>query len=136
LRITENGPVGAGDSAEDRVGKREVALTVTGKPGTKFAGWCSVGGDERTFNGEAPERYAFEPRDEKLECEVRKEGGGTLGIVFADDKSVRPEQRTGAGEGTMRLVYSVGGIVSSQRSSVTVEQTGTSSEGSSSDGPR
>ena len=105
-------------------------------PGYKFAGRCSVGGDERTFNGEAPERYAFEPRDEKLECEVHKGGGGTLCIVCADDKSVRPEQRTGAGEGTMRLVYSVGGIVSSQRSSVTVEQTATSPEGSSSDNPR
>jgi hypothetical protein len=122
--------------------KRVPVATVTTRslrrpvPGTKFAGRCSVGGDERTFNGEAPERYAFEPRDEKLECEVHKEGGGTLGIVCADDKSVRPEQRTGAGEGTMRLVYSVGGIVSSQRSSVTVEQTATSPEGSSSDGPR
>jgi hypothetical protein len=66
-----DGPVGAEDSAEDRVGKREVTLTVTGKPGIKFARWCSVGEDERTFNGEAPERYAFEPRDEKLQCEVR-----------------------------------------------------------------
>ncbi len=66
---------------------------------------------------------------------MRKEGGGTLGIVF-DDKSVRSEQRTGAGEGTMRFVYSVGGIVSSQSSSVTVEQTATSSEESSPDGPQ
>ncbi len=136
VRITENGPVGAGETTEDRDGKREVTLTVTGKPGTKFAGSCSVGEDEKTFNGEAPERYAFEPRDEKLECEVRKEGGGTLGIVFADGESVRSEQRTGAGGGTMRFVYSGGGIVSSQTSSVTVEQSATSSEGSSADDPR
>jgi hypothetical protein len=136
VRITGNGPVGAEDSAEGRDGNREVTLTVTGRPGTEFAGSCSVGGDERTFNGEAPERYAFEPRDEKLKCEVRKEGGGTLGILFADGGSVRSEQRTGAGGGTMEFVYSGGGIVSSQTSSVTVEQSATSSEGSSADDPR
>ena len=136
VRITENGPVGAEDSAEGRDGNREVTLTVTGKPGTKFAGSCSVGGDERTFNGEAPERYTFEPRDEKLECEVRKQGGGTLGILFADGGSVRSEQRTSAGGGTMEFVYSGGGVVSSQTSSVTVEQSATTSEGSSADDPR
>jgi hypothetical protein len=136
VRITENGPVGAEDSAKGRDGNREVTLTVTGKPGTKFAGSCSVGGDERTFNGEAPERYTFEPRDEKLACEVRKQGGGTLGILFTDGGSVRSEQRTGAGGGTMEFVYSGGGIVSSQTSSVTVEQSATSSEGSSADDSR
>ena len=136
VRITENGPVGAEDSAEGRDGNREVTLTVTGKPGTKFAGSCSVGGDERTFDGEAPERYAFEPRDEKLECEVHKEGGGTLGILLTDGGSVRSEQRTGAGGGTMEFVYSAGGIVSSQTSSVTVKQSATSSEGSSADDSR
>ncbi len=136
VRITENGPVGAGDSAEGRDGNREVTLTVTGEPGTKFAGSCSVGGDERTFNGEAPERYAFEPRDEKLECEVRKEGGSALGILFTDGGSVRSEQRTGAGGGTIGFVYSGGGIVSSQTSSVTVEQSATYSEGSSADDSR
>ena len=136
VRITENGPVGAEGSAEGTGGNREATLTVTGKPGTKFAGSCSVGGDERTFKGEVPERYAFEPRGEKLECEVRKEGGGTLGILFTDGGSVRSEQRTGAGGGTMEFVYSGGGIVSSQTSSVTVEQSATSSEVSSADDPR
>ena len=136
VRITENGPVGVEDSAEGRDGNREVTLTVTGKPGTKFAGSCSVGEDKRTFDGETPERYTFEPRDEKLECEVRKEGGGTLGILFTDGGSVRSEQRTGAGGGTMEFVYSGGGIVSSQKSSVTVEQSATSSEGSSADDSR
>ena len=136
VRITENGPVGAEDSAEGRDGNREVTLTVTGKPGTEFAGSCSVGGEERTFNGEAPERYTFEPRDEKLECEVRKGGGGALGVLFTDGESVRSEQRTGAGGGTMKFVYSGGGIVSSQTSSVTVEQSATFSEGSSADDAR
>ena len=136
VRVTENGPEGAEDSAEGRDGNRSVTLEVTGEPGTKYAGSCSVGGDERTFNGEAPERYTFEPRDEKLECEVRKQGGGTLGILFADGGSVRSEQRTGAGGGTMEFVYSVGGIVSSQPSSVTIEQSSTTSEGSSADDSR
>ena len=136
VRITENGPEGAEDSTEGRDGNRELTLTVTGKPGTKFAGSCSVGGEERTFNGEAPERYTFEPRDEKLECEVRKQGGGTLGVLFTDGGSVRSEQRTGAGGGTMEFVYSGGGIVSSQTSSVTVEQSATTSEGSSADDSR
>ena len=42
VRITENGPVGAEDSAEARDGNWEAPLTVTGKPGAKFAGSSSA----------------------------------------------------------------------------------------------
>jgi hypothetical protein len=134
VRITGNGPEDLGGTTEGRDGTQEVTLTITGNPGTRFAGSCSIGGEERTLKGEAPKRYAFEPRDKKFECEVRKEGGGTLSIVFADGGSVWSEQRTVAGGSAMRFVYSGGGIASSS-SSVTVEQSATSSDGSPSGGP-
>ena len=131
--ITGNVSEGAGGTTERKDGAQEITLTVTGKPGTKFSGTCSVGGEERTLSGRAPAHYAFEPRAKKLECEVRKDGGGALSIVFADGEGVRSEQRTDAVGGTMKFVYSGGGIVASSSSSVTVEQTATSSDGSSRD---
>ncbi|MDQ3636800.1 MAG: hypothetical protein M3426_02225, partial [Actinomycetota bacterium] len=127
----EDAPEG---NVEEKNGPQEVTLRITGEPGTRFSGGCSVGWEERSLNGRTPERYAFEPRGKKLECEVRKGGEGALEIVFADGESVRSVQRTNAGESTTRFVYSNGGI-SSSTSSVSVGRTITSSGGSSPDGP-
>ena len=127
----EDAPEG---NVEEKNGPQEVTLRITGELGTRFSGGCSVGGEERSLSGRTPERYAFEPRGKKLECEVRKGGEGALEIVFADGESVRSVQRTNAGESTTRFVYSNGGI-SSSTSSVSVGRTITSSGGSSPDGP-
>ena len=118
--ITSDGQRAAGGSTEGS--SREVTLAVTGEPGTRFAGSCSVGGEEKVLSGEAPERYAFEPRGKRLACEVRNEGAGTLGIAFDDGGSVHSEQSAGAGESTMRFVYSGGNIVSASTSSGSVQQ--------------
>lgn len=127
VRITGDGIEGIGGTAEGSGGPKEVTLTVTGKPGTEFAGSCSVGGEERTLDGEAPKRYAFEPRGKGLECEMRKEDGGALEVVV-EGRGVRSVQRTAAGEGTLRIAFSEAGI-SSSTSSVSLNQAATSSSG-------
>jgi hypothetical protein len=53
----------------------------------------------------------------KLECEIRKDGPGTLEVVLAAGDEVRSVHRqTGAGSGIIRLTYSGDGAsgVSSQ----------------------
>lgn len=127
VRITGDGIEGIGGTAEGSGGPKEVTLTVTGKPGTGFAGSCSVGGEERTFDGEAPKRYAFEPRGKGLECEIRKEGGGALEVVV-EGRGVRSVQRTAGGEGALKIAFSEAGI-SSSTSSVSLNQAATSSPG-------
>ncbi|HEV2745601.1 MAG TPA: hypothetical protein VGV91_20775 [Rubrobacter sp.] len=127
LRITGNGIKGNVSRGEGSSGPREVTLTVTGGPGTGFAGSCSIGGEERTFEGEVPKRYVFEPRGKELECEIRKEGGGALEVVV-EGKGVHSVQRTAAGESTLRITFSEAGI-SSSTSSVSLNQITTSSSG-------
>ena len=119
---------------EGKDGPQKVTLRIGGDSGTRFSGACSVGGEERTLNGRAPERYAFETRGKKFECEVRKESEGALGIIFSDGDGARSVQRTDAGEGTVGFAYSSSGISSLTSSSVSVDQTVTTSGGSSSDG--
>lgn len=121
-------------SVEGMDGPQQATLRITGDPGTRFSGACLVGEKERVLDGRVPERYAFEPGGKKLECEVRKEGGA-LKIVFTDGASVRSEQRTGAGESTVRFAYS-GSSIASSTSSVSVQRAVMSSDGYSSDGPR
>ena len=127
LRITGNGIEGNVEGVEGSGGPKEVTLTVTGKPGTGFAGSCSIGGEERTLEGEVPKRYVFEPEGKELECEIRKEGGGALKVVV-EGKGVLSVQRTAAGEGTLRITFSEAGI-SSSTSSVSLNQVTTSSSG-------
>jgi len=122
-----------GGSTEREDGPQKVTLEITGDPGTGFSGACSVGGTERTLDGRVPERYVFEPQGKSLECELRTEGGGALGIVFTDGAGVISEQRTAGGERTVKFAYSNGGI-SSSSSSVSRGQTVTYSDRSSSEG--
>lgn len=124
---------GAGGSAGGEGGPREVTLKITGERGTGFSGACSVGGKERTLDGRVPDRYVFEPRGKRLECELRTDGVGALGIRLADGAGVRSEQRTAGGERTLRFTYSNGSI-SSSTSSVSEGRSVTYSGGSSSEG--
>ena len=88
-------------------------LRITGDPKTEFFGACSVGQTEKALDGRVPERYVFEPRGKRLECELRTQGGGALGILLTDGAGVRSEQRTTAGERTLKFAYSHGSISSS-----------------------
>ncbi len=124
---------GTQGNTEEKSGPQKITLEITGDRGTKFSGVCSVGGKERTFDGRAPERYAFEPQGKRLECELRNGGGGPLGIVFTDGASVLSEQRTAGGDSTVSFVYANGSVSSSTiSSSISESQTVTSSDTSSS----
>jgi hypothetical protein len=94
-----------------------VTLEIGGDPGTKFAGICSVGSEQNTIGGRVPARYVYEPGGDKLECEIRKRGAGTLEIVLAAGNNVRSVQRTDALRSTINLAYSSSGISSSTLSS-------------------
>lgn len=98
--------------SEDPSGK--VTLEIRGDRGTKFSGTCSIGGDERRIGGRVPESYSYGPDGEKLECEIRKDGPGTLEVVLAAGNDVRSVHRqTGAGSSTINLTYSGNGASSS-----------------------
>lgn len=93
---------------------RKVALEIRGDRGTKFSGKCSVGGDEKRIGGRVPESYSYEVGGEKLECEIRKDGPGTLEVVLAAGDDVRSVHRqTGAGSSIINLTYSGNGASSS-----------------------
>lgn len=127
----------AGNSRRDdggEEGPRKVTLKITGDRGTEFSGACSVGGTESSLDGRVPERYVFEPRGERLGCELRTEGG-SLGIVLTDGASVHSEQQTTAGESTVKFTYANGSIWSST-SSVSEGRSVTYSDNSSSEKSR
>lgn len=100
---------------------RKVTLEIRGERGTRFSGTCSIGGEDRRFGGRVPESYSYELGGKKLECEIRKDGPGTLEVVLAAGDEVRSVHRqTGAGSGIIRLTYSGDGAsgVSSSQSQV------------------
>jgi hypothetical protein len=100
---------------------RKVTLEIRGERGTSFSGTCSIGGEDRRFGGRVPESYSYELGSKKLECEIRKDGPGTLEVVLAAGDEVRSVHRqTGAGSGIIRLTYSGDGAsgVSSSQSQV------------------
>jgi hypothetical protein len=100
---------------------RKVSLGIRGERGTRFSGTCSIGGEDRRFGGRVPESYSYELGGKKLECEIRKDGPGTLEVVLAAGDEVRSVHRqTGAGSGIIRLTYSGDGAsgVSSSQSQV------------------
>jgi hypothetical protein len=76
--------------------------------------------------GRVPERYAYELRGGKLACEIRKEAGGALQVVFSGE-GVHSVQQTNARGGAIRFVFSGGGL-SSSTSSVSQNQVFESSE--------
>ena len=119
-RVKDDGET-RGAGADREVSSRKVNLEIRGGRGTRFSGKCSIGGDERRIGGRVPERYSFELGGDKLECEIRKDGPGTLEVVLAAGDDVRSVHRqAGAGGGIIRLTYSVDGAsgVSSSQSQV------------------
>jgi hypothetical protein len=97
---------------------RKVTLDIRGERGTRFSGTCSIGGEDRRIGGRVPESYSYELGGKKLECDIRKDGPGTLEVVLAAGDGVRSVHRqTGAGSGILRLTYSgdgASGVSSSQ----------------------
>ena len=113
----ENGSGEEGKEDQDEgapVGDGEVVLRLKGDEGVEFSGTCSVGGEEQEFQGRVPEEFGFKLDGDELECEVRKEGEGTLRMVLLSGNS--RSVQTVAGDGTVKLSFS-GNSVSSSTSS-------------------
>ena len=91
---------------------REATLEIGGGAGTGFSGMCAVGGKEREFRGQVPERFVYELDGRRLECEIRKQSVGAMKITL-DAGETDYVQRTGSGRVTVRIVYSKEGFSSS-----------------------
>lgn len=122
----------AADDATSDGPSRKLTLQVRGDRGTEFSGVRSVGDEEKALEGRTPERYAFERRDAKLECELQNDGGGALEVTVAGE-GVRSVQQVGSRAATVRFALSDGGF-SSSTSSFSAEQNGPSPGGSSPNG--
>jgi hypothetical protein len=119
--VARAGDVEARANDDSEHPSRKVTLEIRGERGTRFSGTCSIGGEDRSFGGRVPESYSCELGGKKLECEIRKDGPGTLEVVLAAGDDVRSLHRqTGAGSGIIRLTYSGDGAsgVSSSQSQV------------------
>lgn len=101
-----------GESAPAAEG--EVVMTMKGDEGVAFSGTCSVGGEEQQIEGRVPDELTFDLDGDKLECEIRKEGEGTLklSLVSGDDRVTQSM----SGDATMKLTYSGDGVSSSTTS--------------------
>ena len=105
--VARAGDVEARANDDSEHPSREVTLEIRGERGTRFSGTCSIGGEDRRIGGRVPESYSYELGGKKLECEIRKDGPGTLEVVLAAGDDVRSVHRqTGAGSGIIRLTYS------------------------------
>jgi hypothetical protein len=119
--VARAGDVEARANDDSEHPSRKVTLEIRGERGTRFSGTCSIGGEDRRFGGRVPESYSYELGGKKLECEIHKDGPGTLEVVLAAGDEVRSVHRqTGAGSGIIRLTYSGDGAsgVSSSQSQV------------------
>ncbi len=109
---------GPNDEAEESerasLGEGEVLLKMKGDEGVEFSGTCSVGGEEEEMEGQVPEEFTFALNGDELECEVRKEGGGTLKMVLISEND-RIVQKV-SGDSTMKFAYSSNGGSSSTTS--------------------
>lgn len=102
------------EEADSAPASGEVVMTMKGDEGVAFSGTCSVGGEERQIEGQVPEELTFALDGGKLECEIRKEGEGTLklSLVAGDDRVTQSM----SGDTTMKLTYSGDGVSSSTTS--------------------
>lgn len=115
--VEEEGSSDEGDVEDEEstpVGDGEVLLKLKGDEGVEFSGTCSVGGEEQEIQGQVPEEFTFALDGDELECEVRKEGDGTLKLVLLSGDD-RISQRV-SGDGTLKFSYSGNGVSSSTSS--------------------
>ncbi len=91
---------------EGETGPRKATIKIGGDPRAKFSGKCLVGEEEKAIDVRGPELYAYELGDEKLQCEIRKDGEGALTVVLTSGDSVRSVQRAGGERSVTIIAYS------------------------------
>jgi hypothetical protein len=84
-----------------------VVLRLEGDPETTFSGICTVGSKESVLSGRVPERYAFEPKGQKLSCRIQKQdsSGGSLKVILIAGNTTRSVQQTSSPGGVIHLSY-------------------------------
>ena len=101
---------------EGETGPRKATLKIGGDPRAKFSGKCLIGEKEKGIDLRGPELYAYELGDEKLQCEIRKDGEGALTVVLTSGDSVRSVQRAGGERSVTKIAYSNNGGLSASLS--------------------
>lgn len=120
----------SGDEDHGRGGSGTVTLKIAGENGTRFAGTCSVGEDERDVGGRVPQSFEFDLQGGELACEIRRDGGGgELRVVLSDENSRSVHRSVGGGESRIRFVYEEGNV--SSMSSTSSQTMSTTTHGSS-----
>ncbi len=119
-----------GEEDHRRGGSGTVTLGITGDDGTRFAGTCSVGEDERDVGGRVPRSFEFDLQGGELTCEIRTDlAGGELRILLSDENSRSVHRSVGGGESITRFVYEEGHV--SSMSSSSSQTMSTTTQGSS-----
>jgi hypothetical protein len=90
----------------------EATLEIQGNPGTEFSGTCTVGEEVNEIGGQAPERFTYQLDGRRIECEIRQESAGNLGVVFTAGASTSSVQQINSQGGTINLVYENGSLSS------------------------
>jgi hypothetical protein len=66
-----------------------------------------VGDEEKRVGGRVSRSYSYEPGGERLECGIRKNGPGALEVtIISGGDFYFVHRQTGAGSGTINLMYS------------------------------
>lgn len=101
-----------------RGGSETVTLRIAGDDGTRFAGACSVGNDERDIGGRVPQSFEYDLQGGELACEIRADrASGELRVVLRDENTRSVHRSVGGGESVIRFVYEEGSFSSISSSS-------------------
>lgn len=103
-------PTGSATGSESPTG--EATLEIQGSPGTEFSGTCTVGDEVNEIGGQAPERFTYQLDGRRIECEIRQESAGNLGVVFTAGASTSSVQQINSQGGTINIVYENGSLSS------------------------
>ncbi len=103
-------PTGSATGSESPTG--EATLEIQGSPGTEFSGTCTVGDEVNEIGGQAPERFTYQLDGRRIECEIRQESAGNLGVGFTAGVSTSSVQQINSQGGTINIVYENGSLSS------------------------
>ena len=111
-----------GEGADASASSGEVTLKIEGSPATEFSGTCIIGGKEEKISGRVPKRFIFEPKGQRLECEIRKQSSnsGQIKVEFSAGGHSNSVQQTSTQGRSITLRYDGHGSTALVSSSTSV----------------
>ena len=91
-----------------------------------------MGSEKDELGGRVPQQISYRFAGEKIECEVRQQSAGALGVVL-ESANDRSEQRVSSEGGTVKLARSEGSISSTTSSSTSSSSSSGATGGGSAD---